>query len=256
MKKERLSFKQMSLEEILNVILQNNTKSDAAMVYMLNVAVKRHLKTIYEQKKQWLDYDFEETISDFFIYLREGKRKKNIVRYEALQTIRDHSRFATWIGRSYTFFLINLSLRIRKYVSLETLLPIADKINMEEFLSKERMINIASKVIAYVHQISSLDQRIILFSWLMGKYDKSCPHTRQELAEILGLSNVAFRVRTFTVKKKIHAVRTELMKTGKLPMDGEHLRMAESINESISNLSPLLTKYYGTSFFIRTGIIL
>ena len=43
------------------------------------------------------------------------------------------------------------------------------------------------------------------------------------------------------------------MATDSLPLDEEHLRLSETIEESFNDLSPLFLRYYELNLFIKTG---
>lgn len=260
MRKNWLLFKGLSMEKILEIILENSKMSDQAMLYLLNIRLKRMLRSSYEKQKIWLKDEFEDTLHDFFIYLREGRNRVNIIRYEVLHRIRDRRKFESWLKRMFFFFLTNKSMAKEERETIrmdDREMTIGGRDDIEPFLNLERRILIASKVIAYIHQSSSNRNKILFFNWLMRYYmKKDCPHTIQELAELLGCSYLAARVNTHHIWKRMDRARTELMKTGDLPLDGTHIRMSEEINQNFSNLSPVLLKYYRASLFVETGIIL
>jgi hypothetical protein len=258
MKKIRQLFDGMTMEQLLEVVLQNSKKSDLAMVCVIFIRMRKPFLSKYERNKIWLKESFEDTLNDFFIYLREGKQKRNIIRYEALHRIKDHKKFAPWIIRAYHFYLTNCSLKKEELyaINIDDIPQIGSKNDIEPFWNYERKIHVASKVIAYVHQISNEGHRLIFAYWLMRHYKGECPHSCQEIASMLGISYLSFRVKTSCIRKKINKTRAQLLKTGVLPLDGEHLRMSETIMNNFNDLTPIFLRYYKRSLFIRTGIIL
>ena len=248
----------MNPERILDVIFENSKRSDLAMIYVINVRMRAKLKSDFDYYKQWLSMDFEDSINDFFIYLREGKNRKNIVRYESLHRIKNHKAFLPWVDRTYRFYLVNCSMKNvkNKTVSIEDAPKANRAIEIEPFLTLDRRVAIASKVIAYAHQQLNDTNRIIMLSWMMRHYKKDCPHSNQEIAAMLGISDLSLRVRTHRIVKKVNSSCTEIMRSGKLALDGEHLRMAEEINKCFCDLTPFLLKQYQISVFKSTGIII
>lgn len=121
--------------------------------------------------------------------------------------------------------------------------------------TEERKISIASQVIAYLYQILDLDNRVVFISWLMNHYKRDCPHSYKYIACMLGCSELTFRVRVCRIYKKVDAIRKQLMRTGTLPLDGEHIRMSEAIKARFADLSPLFLKYYRVCLFVKTGMM-
>ena len=107
-----------------------------------------------------------------------------------------------------------------------------------------------------VHQQLNDTNRIIMLSWMMRHYKRDCPQSNQEIAAMLGISDLSLRVRTHRIVKKVNSSCTEIMRGGKLALDGEHLRMAEEINKCFCDLTPFLLKQYQISVFKSTGIII
>ena len=126
----------------------------------------------------------------------------------------------------------------------------------ERFSGSDRRVAIASKVIASVHQQLNDTNRIIMLSWMMRHYKRDCPQSNQEIAAMLGISDLSLRVRTHRIVKKVNSSCTEIMRGGKLALDGEHLRMAEEINKCFCDLSPFLLKQYQICVFKSTGKII
>jgi len=258
MKKLRKQFDGKGLVDILTVILQNSEKSDLAMWYVLNIRMRSKLSKRYEQFKSVVGIDFADILGEFFLYLRDGWNNRNIMRFESLHRIRDYWTFGRWMGNTFTYYLINIAEKNhnKRLASLEGGRIKHRPFLQEEFLDYERRVKIASKVIAYVYQKQNVENRIMLMSWLMGKYKKDCPHSAREIAAMIGISDISFRVRVHRIFKMINSVRTQLMTTGSLPLDGEHLRLSETIEERFNELSPLFLRYYKLNLFINTGIII
>lgn len=166
-------------------------------------------------------------------------------------------RLGNWLDRTYTYYLLNIIKKDtnRQLESLDEGRIRYNSLIFEDFWDFERRVKIAAKVIAYVYQNLNVENRILLMSWLMGKYKKNCPHSSKEIAALIGISDISFRVKVHYIFKKIVAVRTKLMSTGIIPLDGEHLRLSEAIEENFGNLSPILLRYYNLNLFIKTGII-
>ena len=255
MRKLRKQFDGLGLADILSIILQNSKKSDLAMWYILNIRMKLKLSKRYEQFKSVVSLDYADILGEFFLYLRDGKNDRNIRRYESLHRIRDIRTFGRWMSSTFTYYLVNIAGKDhnKRLVSLEGGRIMQRPLIQEEFLDYERRVKIAAKVIAYVYQKLNVENRIILMSWLMGKYKKDCPHSTREIAALIGISDISFRVKVHHIFKMINSARTQLMTTGELPLNGEHLRLSETIEESFNDLSPLFLRYYELNLFIKTG---
>ena len=145
--------------------------------------------------------------------------------------------------------------RIKKVSLFESEKLSCEQIDVEPWLTEERKISIASQVVAYLYQISNVDNRVAFISWLMNHYKRDCPHSNKYIACVLGCSELTFRVRVYRIYKKVNAIREQLMRTGTLPLDGEHIRMSEAIKASFADLSPLFLKYYRVCLFVKTGMI-
>ena len=101
-RKNWLLFKGLSMEKILEIILENSKMSDQAMLYLLNIRLKRMLRSSYEKQKIWLKDEFEDTLQDFFIYLREGRNRVNIICC-SVAVVAVKIRWYDWAKISYIF---------------------------------------------------------------------------------------------------------------------------------------------------------
>ena len=248
-------FGKMPMEEIHAIILQNSRNSEVAMYYLLKVRMIDKLRKTYQYQKSAVSTDFEDMVSEFMIYLRDGKYGKNMVRFYDLHRMKNPKALGSWIMTSFRFFLINYSQKEKAVdtVSLEEMPPRkVNEIPDEEWLSRERRIRMAAYVIAYTHQTIDNLKRLIFLRWMMGYYKKDGMNNR-EMAMLLGMTYISYRVMLNRIKKLIARSLGELSRLGSLPLDGEHLRMKEFLISNFDNLYPYLEKQYKMCLFIETG---
>ena len=206
------------------------------------------LRNRYEIYQRQLQDDFDDVLADFFLYLRDGKEGRNTVTYLSLRCIKSKDAFETWMLNTFRNYISVTANTKPPLTIVTTNLESESKIQNPDVscspLTDERKLAVASTLIAYAHQTSLPRDRFILLRTLLTLLNKQQAMPNEEMAEALGMSSVSYRVTVYRVKHHFAKLRTRLLQGETLPLDDNHLQMAQNINDDFTHLYPILYTYY------------
>ena len=111
-------------------------------------------------------------------------------------------------------------------------------------LTDERILSLASHLIAYAHQTFNPHYRFILLRSLLTMLDQRQALPSEEVANALGMSPLSYRVTAHRTKCSLAKLRDRLLRGDHLQLDDSHLQMARHINDDFTHLYPTLLVYY------------
>ena len=123
----------------------------------------------------------------------------------------------------------------------------ADFYASSSILTDEQKLSTASNLLAYAHQVLSPREGFILLRSLLTMLDKRQSLPNEEMAEVLGMTNVTYRVTVHRMKERLAQFRARLLQGEPLRLDEAHRQMAQRINEDFLHLYPTLSYYYTQS---------
>lgn len=228
-------FNDLTLPELLDIIILQTEMSDEAMWYLLHERMKPALMLKYQKYRDGLCDDYEDLLGDFFFYLREGRET-----YMPLRTIKNQEAFDKWLVSTWNNFL---NSRLTKNVvdDIDTI-DVAD--NDEDELTDERKIEIASQLIAYCDQVFPPRGRFVFLRTLLTLLDKQNALPEKEIAEALGMTDVGYRVTNHRMKSDARQFMERLLNEEALALDEKHLRMSERIYDGFNELYGVLMSSY------------
>ena len=114
-------------------------------------------------------------------------------------------------------------------------------------LTDEQKLSIASCLIAYAHQELSPRDSFIFLRMLLTMLNKRQTLPNAEMALVLGMSDISYRVTVHRLKCNLAKHRANLLQGEPLTLDDQHRQMAKHINDDFLHLYPTLLDYYNQS---------
>ena len=215
------------------------------MYYLLCHRLNHQLRKQFEIHEHQLLDNFDDIIGDFFFYLREGKNKENNVQYLSLQRIKKREAFGLWILRTFRNYLNMRAAKEGQIVLAERSADnVTDTDAPSSVLTDEKKLYLASKLIAYAHQVFSPRERFIFLRILLILLNKKQALPNKVMAHALGMNDVSYRVTVHRIKCILAIKRNSLLQGEPLHLDDQHQQMAQHINDDFTCLYPILLDYY------------
>lgn len=254
--KKKSELERMTFSQYLSLILEDSTNSDTAMYYLLTKRMNMPLSRIYQRFSQHLEDLFEDVVSNFFLYLRNGGLFREGETYPSLRRLQDKSKFRAWLCITFRNYLTGKLVMKRQ---MKTGLDI-EKVRMMavDNYDLEKHIHEASYIIAYTYQQARTPRRRLLIMYvLLRAIDRNRMTYYKELADILCTSYDTFRVAIHNTFSSLFRNRDRLLSKRELRLDREHDQMRIRINNSFhKNLYDTLFHYYKINYFIVTGRVI
>ena len=236
-------FKKLTSAELLDIILQGNEQSDEAMYFVLKERVGGRLKEKYRTHEHVFFEAFEDVEDDFFLYLREGSGRTREP-YHALRTIDNKDAFEGWLVSTFRNYLTNRSNAEEQACELSVYTLKAEEGSTD---NQEALIGKAAQLLAYSHQVFLPRGRFIFLRSILTLLNKANALPDNEMAEVLGMSHIYYRVTAHRMKKNVLNFRKRLDAGEHLRLDDEHQQMAARIDDNFCSLYPTLIHYYNTA---------
>ena len=227
------------ISDFVDIILQQDERSDEAMYYLLHQHLEHQLRERFEVYQRQLLDDFEDIIEDFFLYLRESGRYP----YQSLQRINKKDTFETWLLNTFRNYLSNRAAAEDKIYATSYLDRACDD-SQQSCLTDERKLAIASQLIAYAHQVFYPRGRFIFLRSLLTMLNKQKALPDKEMAMALNMTHLAYRVMNHRMKQTLARFRSYLLHGEQLRLDTDHQQMAQRLYDDFTHLYPTLLTFY------------
>lgn len=251
------SFDKLAMQDLYRLIVKGDSQSDEAVHYLLHVRMYAQLKEVYAVYENRCRDGYEDVLSDFFLYLREGAHADNNEPYQSLFGLQHPEALASWMQSTFRHYLNNRVASEAKAMEL-----LADYLEDVEFgnscealADTEQKIETFAQLVAYMLHVLQPRERFILLRWLLTALDKSKALPEKEMALAMGLSHESYRVITYRVKMQLrHNLSILMQQEGHELLNNpetdensnhiDYLAVASDINEHFSDLYNCLIKYY------------
>ena len=230
-------FAGIQLPDFVDIILKGD---DEAMYYLLHNRLNHQLQERYDAYQHHLYDNFEDVIDDFFLYLRESGRYP----YQSLQRIKKKEAFETWLLNTFRNYISNRADAENQYNCTTIDDNTHSVFEVPSDITNEQKLAIVSQLIAYAHQVFYPRSRFIFLRSLLTILNKQRAVSNKEMAEALDMSDLAYRVAVYRIKKNVKHFRLTLLKGESLDLDAKHIKMSEQINHDFAHLYPTLFRYY------------
>lgn len=234
---EKVNYADISTPLFVDILLKGD---DEAMYYLLHERLKVPLYKRYKDYSGNLYDDFEDMLGDFFFYIRESGQTP----YQVLLSIKKKESLESWLLKTFRNYLSNRS-------EAESHIPLVhiecEKLSLPADSSsedREKMIHIASQLLAYALQAFYPRRRFIFLRSLLTNLNKEQAVPDKEMAEALDMSYVSYRVTLNKIKGKVGRLLERLLNGESLRLDDKHDILAKRINDDFSNLYPMLFDCY------------
>ena len=230
-------FAGIQLPDFVDIILKGD---DEAMYYLLHNRLNHQLQERYDAYQHHLYDNFEDVIDDFFLYLRESGRYP----YQSLQRIKKKEAFETWLLNTFRNYISNRADAENQYNCTTIDDNTHSVFEVPSDITNEQKLAVVSQLIAYAHQVFYPRSRFIFLRSLLTILNKQRAVSNKEMAEALDMSDLAYRVAVYRIKKNVKHFRLTLLKGESLDLDAIHIKMSEQINRDFAHLYPTLFRYY------------
>ena len=216
------------------------------MYHLLSHRLNHQLRERYAAYHDQLFDGFEDVVDDFFLYLREGKEGDGQRSYQSLRRIEKRESFEPWILNTFRNYLSVRANKEAKVLCTELSTEnVTDSDAPSSLLTNERMLTLASNLIAYAHQKLSPRDRFIFLRTLLTLLNKRQALPNESMAKALGMTDISYRVTVYRMKCHLTKYLTQLLDGECFRLDDKHQQMAQRINDDFTHLYPTLLGYYG-----------
>ncbi len=254
--KTKNPFDKLATQELYQLIVKGDSQSDEAVHYLLRMRMYAQLKDVYAVYEGRCCDEYEDALSDFFLYLREGTHADNNAPYEALFGLQYPEALASWMQSTFRNYLNNRVASEAKTMELLADYPegVEDSNSCDVQTDTERKIETFAHLVAYMLHVLQPRERFILLQWLLTILDKSKALLEKDMAQAMGLSYEAYRVIVYRVKMQTRHNLSVLMEEGCVILQNsgvnanmthsDCLPVAADINDHFANLYNCLIVYY------------
>ena len=229
----------------VDIILSGGKEADEVMYNLLHQHLNHQLKQQFKAYQHQLFDGFEDVVDDFFLYLREGKEGDGQHSYQSLRRIEKRESFEPWILNTFRNYLSGRANKEAKVLGAELSAEnVTDSDASSSLLTDERMLNLASNLIAYAHQKLSPRDRFIFLRTLLTLLNKRQALPNESMAKALGMTDISYRVTVYRMKCLLAKCFTRLLNGECFRLDDKHQQMAQQINDDFTHLYPTLLGYY------------
>ena len=254
--KTKNPFDKLAFQELYRLIVKGDSLSDEAVNYLLRVRLRALLKDVYAVYENRCRDEYEDVLSEFFLYLREGAHADNNVPYEALLGLQHPEAMRSWMQSTFRNYLNNRIASEAKAMELFAEYPedVEDSGGCVALADTEQKIETFAHLVAYMLHVLQPRERFILLRWLLTILDKSKALPEKDMAQAMGLSYEAYRVIVYRVKMQTRHNLSVLIEEGSVILHNsgvnanmnlsDCLPVATDINDHFADLYNCLIAYY------------
>lgn len=250
-------FNKLALQDLYRLIVKGDSQSDEAAHYLIRVRMHTLLKDMYTVFESRCQDEYDDVLTDFYLYLREGAHADNNVPYEALLGLQHPEALASWMQSTFRNYLNNRAALVAKAKDLlseyQEEVVVGESFDIQA--DTEQKIETFAHLVAYMLHVLQPRERFILLRWLLTILDKSKALPEKEMAKAMGLSYEAYRVIVYRIKMQLRHNLSILMQQEELELlinsgtDEDcncvnYLAVVSDINEHFADLYNCLLKYY------------
>lgn len=230
-------YEGMTLPQLHAAIICDNTRSQQALWYLLDVRLRGMLEIKYrelcptdtaEESRTFDDY-----LTDFFLYLYEGMPggTSGASHFYYLTTVSDNTKLSSWMQRTFRYFLEH---ERRALSNLEKALP--EYVQEQKFLAKpDSKIDMAriAYSIAWLNQYETPLNRYIFFRGIshqvLEDFSRTATPDDRQIAEILGLSYGNYRTKSSRLCEKVRTLIRSISRKEIRLLDANSLALVDDI---------------------------
>lgn len=220
---------------------------DEALYWLITNALRLRLKRRFRPYERRVPFTFDDALQEYFLYLRGDPRAP----YSMLRGVTDPSAAGSWMLSTFRNFV---SKKARYGV------PIAgrDVSNIPE-TPDDNALKMASLsvIIAYCYQELPKVQRFVFLRMMLTFLDRSRALPQRDIATVLGMSHVYYRVLNNRVSSVVAAVKRRLANDESLPLGPDAAELRHRLSADSGGWYDVLAAYYdlAVASFAQAGEI-
>lgn len=208
---------------------------DNALYRVLTESLKPRLQRRFRAYEKRAPFAFEDALQEFFLYLRGDGNNA----YSIFRGLKDASAAEAWLLTTFRNFVSKKS----RYGVHAVAMDIPDLSDCSSRLQNEQQ-KVLSTMIAYCYQELSLVQRFVFMRMILTYLDRDRALPQKDVAMVLGLSHVYYRVLCNRVKAFALQVKGRILAGERLTLNMNALEMRDRLDVDFGGWYDLLSFYY------------
>ena len=224
--------------EIIALILDEEIdigSRDDALYRVLTDSLRPRLLRRFRPYEKRAPFAFEDALQEFFLYLRGDGNNA----YSIFKELKDASAAGAWLITTFRNFVSKKS----RYGVRAVAMDIPDLSDCPSRPQDEQQ-KILSTMIAYCYQELPLVQRFVFMRMILTYLDRDRALPQKDVALVLGLSHIYYRVLCNRVKSFAMRVKGRILAGEHLPLNMNALEMRGRLDADFSGWYDLLSSYY------------
>lgn len=221
---------------VLNEKVDVETRDDA-LYRLLTGSLRLRLQKRFRPYERIVSFAFEDALQDYFLYLRGNA--SNV--YSIFKEIKNVSAAEAWLLATFRNFVSKKSRIGVRTVTMDISNLSDNSIWQKNEMNKETVL---STMIAYCYQELSLVQLFVFMRMILTYLDKDRALPQKDVALVLGLSHIYYRVLCNRVRSFAMKVKARILCGEQLLLNTKALEMKSRLDADFSGWYDLLSSYY------------
>ena len=208
---------------------------DNALYRVLTESLRPRLLRRFRSYEKRTPFAFEDALQEFFLYLRGDANNA----YSIFRELKDASAADAWLITTFRNFVSKKS----RYGVRAVAMDIPDLSDCSS-RSQDEQQKVLSTMIAYCYQELPLVQRFVFMRIILTYLDRDRALPQKDVALVLGLSHVYYRVLCNRVKAFALQVKGRILAGERLLLNMNALEMRNRLDADFGGWYDLLSFYY------------
>ena len=208
---------------------------DNALYGVLTGSLRPRLLRRFRAYEKRAPFAFEDALQEFFLYLRGDANNA----YSIFRELKDASAADAWLITTFRNFVSKKS----RYGVRAVAMDIPDLSDCSS-RSQDEQQKVLSAMIAYCYQELPLVQRFVFMRLILTYLDRDRALPQKDVALVLGLSHIYYRVLCNRVKAFAMQVKGRILAGERLPLNMNALEMRDKLDADFGGWYDLLSSYY------------
>lgn len=216
---------------------------DNALYRVLTESLRPRLLRRFRAYEKRAPFAFEDALQEFFLYLRGDANNA----YSIFRELRDASAADAWMLTTFRNFISKKSRYGVPAVAGDipdlSDCPDCPQDNLQNN-PQDKLQKVLSAMIAYCYQELPLVQRFVFMRMILTYLDRNRALPQKDVALVLGLSHIYYRVLCNRVKSYAMRVKGRILAGECLPLNMNALEMRDRLDADFGGWYDLLSSYY------------
>ena len=208
---------------------------DSALYRILTESLRPRLLRRFRAYEKRSPFAFEDALQEFFLYLRGDANNA----YSVFRELRDASVADAWLVTAFRNFVSKKS----RYGVHAVAMDIPDLSDCPDY-PQDKLQKVLSTMIAYCYQELPLVQRFVFMRLILTYLDRDRALPQKDVAMVLGLSHIYYRVLCNRVKGFALQVKGRILAGERLLLNMNALEMRNRLDADFGGWYDLLSFYY------------